>query len=281
VTSQSIRGRIDRPTLVVDLSWIRARKRSDFHLPNQWRYLVPDILFREMVTSSDVTKVATHVWWFVRQNAEKLLVGKFWDDVADAESRPGKGSVLENVVEWENTRLLRANRLPSRDEWLASAPAAALSSLGDRNSAGRQTWIWMAQRFAEWLEEHRREDKRSLLSGAGIVEMVRDRPTIVEWTVREWPRLDTAEWRAALDVFPDLHAAARGLRLLMWAIHRYAAGATRDFENLWEDSQYAFLASYSNALLTRDEGLARMTAVVFPGVRLYRDLPDVYWPPLA
>lgn len=246
-------------------------------LSNSRRYMIPDALLRETATSDDVEKAATKVWAFLESNAGKVLVGKYWDDVSGLENAPRQVVSLDDVVEWDITRQLGRRSMPTRETWLLNVLEARRNWTPDEYDAQRNRWLELCERFADWLETNRPEEWRRLGDQRTLPNSVRDVRGLVEWAVRERSDLDTPAWRDALSVFPDRHAFARALRLLVWTVHYRAAGGSNRFENYWDDAQYAFLASYAGTLLTGDKNMARMTTDVFPSVRVLRDLPDVRW----
>ena len=93
-----------------------------------------------------------------------------------------------------------------------------------------------------------------------------------------WPRFDTTEWRAELARWPDLKAAGRWARLLIWFYLIRSIkpeGNAHKFENRWDDAHYAFLSSYAGAIVTKDREIKDAVEAVF-GERVVAlsDLPD-------
>jgi len=80
------------------------------------------------------------------------------------------------------------------------------------------------------------------------------------------PGRDTEAWRNALAVFPDIHAAGKFIRLLLWSALRRVVKPKANLINDWDDIHYVFLASYSGHIATADRGVMEMAQAIFPDV---------------
>lgn len=76
------------------------------------------------------------------------------------------------------------------------------------------------------------------------------------------------EWEKALNRFPDVKAFGRMSRMLCWYGMAIVGGQTHRGRNNYEDSIYAFTASYTGHFATEDRRLIEMVQAVFPHVTI-------------
>ena len=111
------------------------------------------------------------------------------------------------------------------------------------------------------------------LSQESLKEWIQSRDLVPNFArhVLTGTRYGSHAWRRELSTFPDRTAIGRLLRLIAWsaALRVLAPNQTdANFSNNYEDSIYAFIASYTFEIATRDQGLRRCIDAVFPGVRI-------------
>jgi hypothetical protein len=116
----------------------------------------------------------------------------------------------------------------------------------------------------EWLREREPDWRINLREPEAQIEWLRDQDVAKAAGISN-PAFRDARWDGVLKGFPDRTAAARAVRIMAWNVLKFSLGETRDFDNNFEDAEYAIAASSRDARPepdTVDEGsLPRMRAV--------------------
>ncbi len=255
-----------KPVVVIDWGWLRALPSKDEYLSNVCRYMIPDVLLRELLNASDEEKrtgLLLKLRRVMQRNPKRILLGRYWQEVSSRERNPTGNSTLADVVSENLMPWFRS--LPGRP---ISAWLGALHEPADGHALyeeHRQQFSATRRQFATWAPDQRGWEQLVQLPEARLA-WLRNPARAVELVVRGNPRMQSDEWRKALSVFPDRLAAGRWGRLVNWACLEQAIAPEADYANDWDDISYAFLASYAGQIVTLDRRLRDMCNAVFPHV---------------
>ena len=139
---------------------------------------------------------------------------------------------------------------------------------------GRAEFVDLCEGFARWATETQADQLPKFRSDVNEQRRwIRKPDQITEYLLsRNKGRFEGPDWRDALSKFPDVHAIGRWVRIVIWyAMRRLIkpSESSHSFENNWDDAHYAFLASYTKRIATRDKGLIRLVGDLYEGVEIY------------
>lgn len=270
-----------KPVFVLDLNAIQALSAQSLRLPTGYLYVLPDVALREVATTdgSRRTPQLVKMYDFVLANKDQLLISKYWQDVSRNEIHVGFGTNPEGVIEWDLTRAIRNESFPSVQQYLANSDSLDLDS--SNHELDKQGFTRLIQRLAvarQSSEHYTGRMANEMRANPDHRTKYIQQPDAISHWLKKHPntKYRDSNWKSALEVFPDVHAMGRWLRVMTWYEMLYTISLhTKDFANNYEDAQYAFTASYFDGLITQDRVLIECVDSVFPNVEIIRDFNDI------
>jgi len=255
--------------VVIDWNWIQTRGANNCRMPDGWIGMLSEVVFSEVVGKAfDAREKYCRVLFrFINQNHGRLVLSRFCQDLVRRE-RPNKApcEMAEMVHRSFSDELLRLGEL-SEDDFCSRM----LSNPMINRDWERRRARFVA--FASIAATKMAEELPSVVTGVGgnperQVEDIRKpwMPAVFLQAVAA--RYRTPVWQDALSVFPDKFAIGRLTRILVWYLFQCGFGATKRFDNSWDDAQYAFMATYTKRIATNDRALQRCVRAVVPGVAI-------------
>lgn len=261
-----------KPLVVLDWGWIRSRESGGEYLSSRANYLIADTVFSEMFGAVD-TGGAGFMLKLKRlliRNDRRVFGGRYWADISAEEEPPQRLASWSSVVCPEMTKELR--RVAHSPESVWKAGASFVRDVREEHEGKRREFVALCSQWTEWVTENSPESVRTAKTDpAVLVDWICQPSQIAGFMQAFNPRMKGDCWNSALSVFPDRLAAGRWARIVGWYAMQHSVGKTSGFANNWEDSHYAFLASYTGFLATNDSGLKEAVRVVYPAVRFWPD----------
>lgn len=263
-----------RPWVVCDWGALRGMRR-DAPMPKNLSLVLCDALFLEAVDSEHPEPLVEKLRAILESPGmpQRILFARHWGMLSRAELSPGHRMRGADLVDSDITDRLQRG-LAHREAWPKRLMQGRDSPEFDRYLEYKREFVRECEEFADHPGHRTASDLSALRShAASPIDWIRS-PNLVPAFVQAIPtarRFCSAAWLRALRTFPDRHAIGRQVRITAWyALRRFLR---RDenavtFGNNYEDAQYAFLASYSYELATRDKGLRDCVTALFPKVRI-------------
>lgn len=203
----------------------------------------------------------------------RVLVGHHWQTLALEEHRTKTPSAVHDTIDHDATVQIRGGPPPG-PRWADRLLHARKSDGYLDYEAAKSEFVACGNAFASAPENRGSAVLQQLRRDASSLRTFIRRPAIVTdflYASRLNPSWRSRKWRYNLEVFPDRFAVGRWARLLAYyGIRRLMAPEERGdrFSNNFEDATYAFLASYTGFLASKDIGLRRCVGDLFPNVSL-------------
>jgi hypothetical protein len=266
---------ITRPLCVVD--WNSIQENSDnADVPAEYGLLIPDMILSEIAGKSDEKKRAGHARQFGRwasRNANRLWIGRYWNDVSQQQRPPTTIITLEHLIHPEMTAAVRRLAADPFTDW-----ATAIEQL--RGATGEEEYERRRQQFIGWCDELRNlaveKEKTNGSSDTEVEEWIQN-PSLAADYVKNFftTSFPAQEWREYLARFPDDLAIGVWARIIAYYQYRRAVGDKDKFENNWDDAHYAFLARFTGYIATDDKRLIRLCRLIWPDVKVVNPVPVV------
>lgn len=243
-------------------------------LPPNASIVLPDIFFHEAATADEEQRAKDRANFepMVRKHqANSLLIARHWRDLSKAERELGKPIDPGEAVSLEASNAFLNVVHGEGLDWMIPASDESV-----------EQWNREAAQFIEACKvrtEHLRQQYPKLLSmlvDDRELEKVVCQPAFIRtWLGQNMPEYAAGRWPELLSQFPDVFAAARWGRLLVWSALRYAArcASDKDLGNSYYDAKYLFSASYVGRLATLDKDQAIACRTVFPYVEIFGPRP--------
>jgi hypothetical protein len=272
---------ISHKTLVVlDLCILRARP-EDFVGPDEG-LVIPDALIVEVMTGNRVDAEPAALGRWLKRFADRVYIGSYWWDLIKAEPSCNKLARPEEAINGAYTVEFR--------KWITAEEPTAWPEMfkAMRQSEfikthgytiGRARFMELVGLFENWVSDSRPDWIATAVKGTkkDWATFVRQEDIAAD-VARVWMQLmdgmdamaryNSEPWKRALIGFPDRFAIGRWSRLLLWYMMAWVRKQRRDFENNWDDMHYAFVASYTGHLATRDRGMREAVTALFPNCRI-------------
>lgn len=267
----------DRHAVTIDLSWFRSRPTGNEHFPNRFCYVIPDAMSGE-IAGLDGSNKAGLVHKFARMlmlNADRTYLVLHSGEILRHELEKQRLTSLDELVNWESTNSFRDGTAVSAQETVRRCtqnPEGLAPELDTKRHEFRKLMESLTT-DRKSRETVMTEARRIKGDGDAEGEVVKDPEAGATW-MKAHPGYGNPEWQTRLCSFPDTWAAGRWSRLMHYMGIQHLLGRTRDFENNYDDLEYAFFASYFGRLVTHDARLKRMTQLCFPSVLVAADLRD-------
>lgn len=250
---------LDRSFVVVDRN-ILAFKRLENVLPTDAQVVLPDAYFHEMAEAKRDRELDTFVSW-IRKHAESVWIARYWWDLIEDERRSSSMASPTQIISEEWTRSLRAHAKDGEFAW----PGDERQEFYEKCKA---EFIDRSRAWTEYATANAVDLSSLQSSEQSLVEFLRD-PTPVRTQISKWDSYMMGKpWASLIGAFPDRPALCRWWRIINYYNIMHSLGQTGDFENNWEDAQYAFTASYVGRFATDDRRLVRMMERIFPAVEI-------------
>ena len=262
---------ISRPLVVVDTNWIRGKSRdATLTAPTGYDIVIPEVLLWEFATtkSRSDNKDPEGVWIklhsFLSANTGRVFLGRHPGRCITLESKPGKLIESRDIIERVESRWLKTTHNISKSRWIDQTRLARNDSAMPYPVMKSQ-FIQFVSHLAESIASVRPDLVRSASDTSDNSVWMNEirNPAAVCGICSYWnSKFRHSQWSGALSVFPDRHAAGRLARLYLWNIWARLRGIRDD--NLYEDTLFAFQASYAGRIATSDNKLVEMISFVFP-----------------
>lgn len=252
-----------KPLCVLDLSWLRGEKPRP--LSNKLNYLVPDVLLGELALSDDPAAGAAMFarWMFL--NRGRIYLGRTWNRIAQIEldrDRPIDPIEVVDVVASDRlTRCLDDNDIKA---WQCGVSATGRGHAAMSNESKRAEFVLLCESFREFLGPAADNWQKTYSTPESRRGWIQQPQLVLEGALQLFPQYCPAGWKDRLACFPDVYAVGRATRIFAWSTLLCAAGLTKGLANNWDDAQYAFLASYTGLLRTRDRRLQELVQAISP-----------------
>lgn len=271
----------DKPVFVLDLNIIQSLSVDSSVLPTNFHYILPDTAVREVATTKLERRVPQllKLYDFLSLNKEVLFLSKYWQDISQSESFPGYGSNPESVIEWNLTRSLRNDVFASKNEYLKNAEQ--LDADVSEHQIDKDQFVKLLTTLAEQRKSNEHFTGRLAQEMRDNIQhriLYIQQPKAISHWFNKHPnqKYHDPDWMKSLEVFPDIHAMGRWLRIMTWyEMMRTIDYKTKDFSNNYEDAQYAFTASYFQGLVTNDNGLKECVESIFPQITVFTSIDEL------
>lgn len=260
---------LNKPVVVVDWGWLRGLPQGKEHLSNKRAYVIADTVLEEVLTTTPTEEdmCLRKLHRLLSKNSSRMYVGRYWDEIARLEL-PRCPVKLDDIIHMSYTEQLSALANETYDEWLKRA--VGLDDLLEKNALLKEKFVQHCKTIAQ-SARHKYMDVLVQLRNQNIrKEWIQRSDAIAEYAL-DGNRENLGnehEWKIALSQFPDALALGRWCRLILWYAMSNIIGETKKFGNNWYDAHYAFLASYTGLLATKDSGLIKTVHAVFPNVTI-------------
>lgn len=272
---------------MLDTNIFIALSRANYSLPQCVNYIVPDIIARETFTSSNSNRgpasTSRKILDILVSNCDRVFVAKYWQDISRDETHPGYGTEPEGCIHWDSTRQFRngdplgAAELDQLRQNDFKQELARHSSAQDRFLNYVKETANLYQNFWEAKPEHSLRGGPNAQRAQRVIDWIR-RPDLIDRYLENHPndRYNDEPWRSALNVYPDVHAMGRWLRLIESTAVLHAVKNSTPAQNDFEDAQIAFTASYFDGLVSGDRRLQQLAGYVFPSIRVSDSVPECW-----
>lgn len=261
----------EKPIVTLDLSWLVGTRPRQ--LPNQCIYLVPDAIFSEIAGADEPAKRIRCLLRWLRLNQDRIYFGHSWDKIAKREIRlDSPVSYLEIVNQAETSRLYKQVFAAENADWLGAITGTRSTTKHSEYEDKRQFFLRIVR-----ILERTGPDHIARVGNHGLPAHTDAMRTLIQnedlaWSfasnhLQGYIRLD---WESRMRVFPDHFATGRIARVFACIFLLASTGHTKGIANSWDDAQYAFLATYSKAIYTKDgnpgtlRGLAGIVSLISP-----------------
>lgn len=192
--------------------------------------------------------------------------------------REQKGQVHKlragSIVNQLSSRYTQNPNTNTVDDWADMLDVIANSTAANMYLSRKVYLKEVARIFSSYLELHAPDRLKSIRSHkTNTHELALEdslHPVAIQQFSRillrdgEEPRYLSQDWQRALADRPNDFALGRLARLFIW--YCYVGAANHDGRNSMEDMQYVFLASYTNSLVTEDNGMKEAAKILWPKI---------------
>lgn len=228
-------------------------------------YLVPDVLLGELALSDKPEVGAAHFARWLLYNRDRMFIGVNWNHIAEAERALDRPAVATDVIDVRATDdLVRALDDNGFEAWRYGLRVTATGHAATSNEAKRAQFVRQCESFREFLGPQAMDWKKKYATVDQRRDWIQQPQLAFEGAATFFPQYCPADWEERIACFPDVYAVGRTSRIFAWSALLSAAGLTKGLANNWDDSQYAFLATYAGRLRTRDSRLAEMVRAISP-----------------
>jgi len=251
-------------------------RESPGPLPSRFNYLIPELALVEACTAERGSPVqfARKLLRFLKQNQPRTFLASHLGHMLQVETEPGRlaDRYLIAYIPFFETYADAC----SVDESGLEARVEAISKAEHPYVAIQREFERGRSQFAASLFD--KAEGRRIISRAGLDtldEWLVQPGTVAKWVTLFNERYTSQEWRQALEVFPDRHAAGRWWRSALWYWIREARGiGPKRLRNDWWDSIYVFTASYCDEFWTTDREAGNLVRLLFPATHVPTLTPD-------
>lgn len=260
----------DKPMIVVDRSVMLGPTAKV--LPRNASIVLPDIYFYEMSTADEDKRARDRACFepMIRKHqSDRLLIARHWRELSRAEWEIDGPIDRRESVSIEASNALLSVLLNEGLNW--SVSEADESTQQWRDEANE--FLTKVRMRSSFLREQSPDALSRLVDDDELTSVVCQPAFIASWLGQNMPHYAMGEWPSRLTRYPDIYAAARWGRLLVWYTLRFAArgGSDKDVGNSYYDAKYLFSASYVGRLATLDHDQAIACRAVFPYVAVFGD----------
>lgn len=260
--------------VAVDWGWIRTHRRPTIRPPAE--VLISETLLAEACTvevdnnaSASSIGFAQKASDFLDRHSERLLVARWPKEMVDNQIDHLASPCLMDVIELGKTAACRTRKsyVPDCDRLIEI-----------RTRWGPLTNYWtsreaMVEFYRDWSGRMKLagpEQSRLMSNVDNLTSAVRFPSLPCGFAAWYDSRFADIRWQERLSTFPDCTLVGRWFRLQLWYLLAMSGG--RDLQpNDWDDQQYAYHASFTGHLATRDKGLRRVVETCYPHVKVYGD----------
>lgn len=270
----------ERPWIVIDWGCLRAMTSGN-GLPPGFTAVIPDMVFLEAATTETARRKAfVHKLRSVIEHPSshgRILVGRYWDEVARQETRPSIPAVSAQIIEKPLSLMLAEFQRGERGFREVTFQEPEI----EQYRYNKEVFVKTANHFLDDFREREPDNWRQLSLGkqkpASMIQG--ESEMMYEYLSKIDGKFRRKSWEDALSQYPDRFAVPRWLRLIAWYCLVRASLPEQNearFGNNFEDAHYAFLSLYTNHLWTADKGMAAAArAVSADRVRVYSSLEDL------
>jgi hypothetical protein len=236
--------------------------------PEGVSFLLADVLLGEASCSDNPALFMEKLDRFLKLNVDRIHLAFDWSAIVSRETTPSSVSISDLLHE-EATSELRSG-IRTGFSLVDALGHTLLDRSNGEHELRRARFVKLCLSFSAWANGRRPEWIEILRAHPSArVAWIRSPDLVADFVARRKPSYSTPQWRSALRCFPDRCAVGRWGRIVAWYALQQAIKPDRreaNFENDWDDAEYAFLASYTGLLATEDRGLMGLVAAVFPQV---------------
>lgn len=270
-----------RPWVVCDWGALRALPANAV-MPTQCSIVLSDQIYLEVVDADSDHRDN----WIRKLNSllaqpgvpDRVLMAVPWPKLAGKEWNPYHRPRGRDLIDTKLTEAIRTALHEKRD-WVPTLLQGRRSSEFADYLRHKQAFVSSCNAFAD-QPAHKTETglKRLRDGGGSIVDWIRDPSLTAAFGAQLGGngRYDTRAWKREFAFFPDRTPMGRLLRIISW--YGMLRGKQRgqsdaEFSNNYEDSLYAFIASYMYSIATKDNGLIKCIAAIFPKIKVFGQPP--------
>ena len=248
------------PLAVVDRNVLSFARLEDFLPPNA-EIVLPDAYFHEMAGAQRDEELAGFVPW-IRKYGETVWIARYWWELIKQEERSAAPLHSSEIISEDWTKQIREHAPHGEFAW----PENVRDQYYDN---AKQEFIERSRLWTKHIEVNKVDMASEASSEEQLCEFLRHPQPIVPFIQKWYPDLQEKPWSNLIGVFPDRLAICRWWRLVNYYTVMHSLGYTSDFENNWEDAQYAFTASYVGRLATQDRRLIDLMRRIFPKAEIF------------
>lgn len=267
--------------VVPDWNWLLGLPKDAESLPRGYEYIIPDVVFAEVIGSLGDGSDSNHgragkLYRILRENRDRVWIGRFWNELSQLEVSPDAPVIRDQIIHREFTTRMRGLLGRDEDEWRSELSGMSDDPAFHQHERFRAQFKRLCNKWSDWIGDKQSVELRQMANDEDAQhKWIRNPVQPVELIVRENERLDTQEFREALERFPDMLAAGRWGRIIVWYALQRALnpqGNHHKFENDWDDAHYVFLASYANRIVTLDKPVKRAIRALQPSTQILSEL---------
>lgn len=240
--------------------------------------VLPHAVVSDINGRPDARQLIAKLHRLVRSKPEAIVVAHTWGEVALMESQSGSAIQPRQIVDVRSTDSVRAFADSSESEWVQAFDDVRSDITLGRYKDSHQSFNNHCDDFARWVKDRVSVDStmlatlRSVQSDCwrAIRAAVVDSRLVSVW-VNECANAELLSrpiGTVSQDKNPDL-AITRVAKILLAYSLLQVSGAMKDWNNNFDDAQFAFTASYTGHLMTKDKHLRKMVGAIFPDVQLF------------